>query len=266
MIRANMRSASKPKRAASRAAFFALLCTLCGICIIVDFLGILNMTPGSNSTEYLALEFNDCTVTELSRSRFSLRFRSVFLIDDGKTKSVLKVYPNADHFEHSLRIQRIIEHSEFKDIAVSMLDFNREDNWIRFEAGIPIERGEESKEAFFRDIPDWKEQIMRIHTALSSLGIVHNDVHPTHFLLSQSEPTKMIMFDFGNSVMPKEIPWWFNRRHLELVLFREYRLWLGVNKGRESFVHDKPEFERAITIFPKWFDKSPNQREQIVAG
>ena len=154
-----------------RAVLFSLLAILCILCALIDFL-----TPFAStlSPEYIALEFSDFDVTPLSLETRH-HFRSVYLLDDGETQSVLKVFGNEPQYEHSLYIQQMIETSKFKDLTVRMLGSNRQQRWIRWEAGIPTPHDDVH---FFTDIPDWKEQIMHIHEALSSLGILHNDLHP----------------------------------------------------------------------------------------
>lgn len=235
-----------------------LLCALFTLCIcgILDFLGLFSMV---SNEAYIALEFNDVSITALSAETKYHR-RSVYLLDDGRSQedslSVLKLYGNTHTFHHSLYIQQIIERSKYQNITVSMLGFNRDQKWIRFAAGLPIHRNKESGTRFFRDHPDWQEQIMRIHRALASLGIVHNDVHPGNFLLSKADPTKILIFDFGNSLMRNQPALWLNRRHIELLGIREYRMWFSNEMRYQHMWKDITEFERVLRNFPKWFNAS----------
>merc|ERR1719334_262439 len=136
-----------------------------------------------------------------------------------------------------------------------MLGSNRKQRWIRWEAGIPTPHDDGH---FFTDIPDWREQIMHIHEALSSLGILHNDLHPGHFMRSKADPTKLLIYDFGNSVVPNHL--WLNRRHLMLMLKRKIAQWCHI-KAFRRFLDDTPEYERVLRNFPKYLNTSDTSNE-----
>ena len=195
--------------------------------------------------DHIGMEFPNVHITDLTHNH-----GGVFLLDDGEQQSVLKMFQSDSRFQHSLYIQQLIERSEYSDITVSMIAFNPHQRWIQFEAGIPINGKMDSAEIrnLLGDIPDWKQQIMHHQEALSSLGIIHNDVHPGNFLLSKTEQRRVLIFDFGNSLMPYDYHLWFNSWHSALAYHRESKVWNRIRNYR-SFFDDITEYVRVLRFY-----------------
>lgn len=190
--------------------------------------------------EEIITRFPNCNITDVTSSH-----GGVYLLDHGTHHSVVKTYLTDARFQHSLYIQQQIEQSQHSNITVSMINFDAHQRWIQFEAGIRI-KGEERD--ILRGIPDWKQQIMYHQHALRSLGIIHNDVHPGNFLLSPSQPRRLLIFDFGNSLIPFDYHLWLNSWHLFLARRRESKVWRRIN-AHHSFFDDITEYTRAVRIF-----------------
>ena len=167
---------------------------------------------------------------------------AVFMLNDGTRKTILKSFPTSDSFEHSLYIQQIIQQSEYRDITVNMIDFDRTRRWIQYECGIHLRRKNQTDR-----IHDLEQQLMNIHGALQSLGIIHNDVLTKNFLLSTGDLQKIIIFDFGSAIVWRDIHLLFNRHHMKQIWDRVRSVMI---RGRKpSFFDEADEFKNVYGHF-----------------
>ena len=192
----------------------------------------LNLLPDMSFPEQIQGQ----TVTELTGGGGGRSPGRVFMVNNGIQDTVLKMYPTQDEFEHTLYIQKVIEESNNGNITVPMVDFDREQRWIAFEAGIPINTRNATDH-----IPDVKSQLMHIQHVLQSLGIIHNDVRVWNFLLSKADNSRILIFDFGRSLMVKDTHLLFNSLHVAWTLDRIYDAW--TENRIASFWDETFEFE-----------------------
>lgn len=244
MLRSPKYKAVKTRR--SKSSFIVIRATLLAVPLVfcLHFLHLCITFTAEKvalNPEEISTRFPNCNMTDVTSTH-----GAVYLLNCGAQQSVVKTYLNDARFRHSLYIQQQIEDSKYRDITVSMLNFDPQQRWIQFEAGIPI-KGEQH--TILSDISDWKEQIMNHQSALSSLGIIHNDVYPGNFLLSKSNPRRLLIFDFGNSLMPYDYHLWFNRWHAGRAYQRGTKVWRGDKEAFHSFFNDITEYKRTLRIF-----------------
>merc|ERR1712058_156453 len=77
-------------------------------------------------------------------------------------------------------------------------------------------------------------------------GIIHNDVWTSNFLLSNKNQSRILIFDFGNVLMLKDIQMWVNSYHVAHVLDRLAKVWNGIHT---SLWNERPEFRHFANSF-----------------